>query len=178
MDNIRSSLDSALFIDRDGVLNKLINVNGELTSPKFLKDFYLFTEDIIHLNNLHERYLLILFTNQPDIARKKMERDDLKKMHIKLKEYVPFDDILICEHDDDDNCLCRKPKPGMILSAKNNWKINLEKSFVIGDTRKDIEAGKAVNVTTIFINRLNKNNIGANYTFNSIKELVNSKILN
>ena len=68
-----------------------------------------------------------------------------------LKNETKLDDLFVCYHDDHDNCECRKPKPGLILEATKKWNIDLKKSFMIGDRRKDIEAGKSAGCKTIFI---------------------------
>jgi D-glycero-D-manno-heptose 1,7-bisphosphate phosphatase len=96
-------------------------------------------------------FLLIAITNQPDFARGKRSLDNIIDMNKKVCLSLPLDDMFCCLHDDKDNCNCRKPKPGMILEAQEKWKVDLKKSFLIGDRKGDILAGKAAGVKTIFI---------------------------
>ena len=73
------------------------------------------------------------------------------KINSYIKDKLKLDDILVCYHDDSDNCECRKPKPGLLLEASKKWDIDLKKSYMIGDRCKDIEAGKRAGCKTIFI---------------------------
>jgi len=174
-----NSIDKAIFLDRDGVLNKLINVNGELTSPKIFSDFKIYHDELIKFKKLKSKYLLILITNQPDISRKKMKKNELDKMHKELSKHIDLDEILVCMHDNNDDCTCRKPKPGMLLDAKSRLKINFNKSYLIGDSWRDISAGKKVGVETILINRdaKNINNVLPDYCFDSLDSMFQSNII-
>ena len=72
-------------------------------------------------------------------------------MHNKLRNELLIDDVRTCYHIDADNCTCRKPKPGMLLEAAHDFKIDLSHSFMVGDRWRDIEAGKAAGCYTFFI---------------------------
>ena len=104
------------------------------------------------ISQIRKDYLVIVITNQPDIARGKMSERELKKMNRNLYELVEIDDLYICMHDDVDNCECRKPKPGMIDEAASKWNINLQESILIGDSWRDILAGKRAGLKTCYIN--------------------------
>jgi D-glycero-D-manno-heptose 1,7-bisphosphate phosphatase len=95
--------------------------------------------------------LNIVITNQPDISRGAMDISELEAMHRRIRETLPVDEILTCPHDDNDACDCRKPRPGMLLTAAQTWNIDLRQSFTIGDQWKDMEAGKAAGCTTVLI---------------------------
>jgi len=77
----------------------------------------------------------------------------LDRMHAQLRAAVGVDDILVCGHLDDDDCACRKPRPGMLEAAARKWAIDLPASFVVGDRWRDIEAGRAVGCYTVLIER-------------------------
>lgn len=96
-------------------------------------------------------YYLFVVTNQPEIARGTLRRDDLEEMHRFLSESLPIDKIYVCMHDDEDRCDCRKPKPGLILQAAKEWNIDLGASYMIGDRWKDVEAGARAGCTTILV---------------------------
>jgi D-glycero-D-manno-heptose 1,7-bisphosphate phosphatase len=117
-------------------------------------------------------FKIIIFTNQPDIARGLMKIEDLKKMHDIVKEALNPNRILHCPHDDKDNCDCRKPKPGMIIKAANELHINLNKSFVVGDTWKDMEAGKAAGCITILLDAAYNQGVNSDYKVKSLDEAV------
>lgn len=142
----------AVFLDRDGVINKPIVKNGQVFSPRRLEDFEIFDGLKQFLDKFRQGgFVNIVITNQPDIARGDLKWTVLEAMHRQMWTQLPIDDIIVCPHDDCDNCQCRKPKPGMLLRAAKQRNIDLEKSFVIGDQWKDVEAGKEAGCTTVLI---------------------------
>ena len=145
-------MKKAVFLDRDGVINKIFMEGGlPISPPTFekLKILPKVKDSIVTLRELN--FLSLVVTNQPDVSRKKIELETVKKMNNFLKNEIKFDDIFVCYHDDHDNCLCRKPKPGLLLEASNKWKVDLKKSYMIGDRWKDIEAGRLAGCKTILI---------------------------
>ena len=105
------------------------------------------------LQKLHEaNYLLVVVTNQPDVARGTAKRKDIEEMNAFLSSQLPIDDIKTCYHDDGDNCTCRKPLPGALIKAAQERNIDLSKSFMVGDRWRDIEAGASAGCKTFFIN--------------------------
>ena len=105
------------------------------------------------LKKLHAAdYLLIVVTNQPDVARGTVKKVDVELMNSQLLSRLPLDDIKTCYHDGNDSCLCRKPLPGALLEAAKEHNINLLKSFMIGDRWRDIEAGQRAGCKTFFVN--------------------------
>lgn len=95
--------------------------------------------------------LLIVATNQPDIANRKTTRAGVDALNQALKEQLPLDDIFVCPHNDQDNCACRKPKPGMLIDAAARWDIDLAASFMVGDRWRDVDAGRAAGCRTVFV---------------------------
>jgi D-glycero-D-manno-heptose 1,7-bisphosphate phosphatase len=142
----------AVFLDRDGVLNRAIVRNGKPYPPRDLKEFVMTHGARTALEELkREGFLLIVVTNQPDIARGKTSRADVDKINARLGARLPLDAIEVCEHDDTQQCDCRKPKPGMILRAGEKFGVDLGGSFMVGDRWRDIEAGRRAGCRTILI---------------------------
>ena len=166
----------AVFLDRDGTIN--IN-EPEYTHKK--EDFKLFPETIPALKKLSKTdYKIIIITNQSGIARGYYTESQMKKLHKWMvqdfkKKGIRIDGIYYCPHGPDDNCFCKKPKPGMLLKAGEDFGLNLSKSWIIGDGSRDIIAGREVNVKTIKIGGKidKKHKIEPHYYAKNILEAVN-----
>ena len=142
----------AIFLDRDGVLNEAIVRNGTPYPPRDPSELIITEGACAALEELkREGFLLIVVTNQPDIARSKANRVDVDKINAQLATILPLDAIEVCEHDDKEQCDCRKPKPGMIQRAQEKLGVNLAGSFMVGDRWRDIEAGRRAGCRTILI---------------------------
>jgi D-sedoheptulose 7-phosphate isomerase len=164
----------AIFLDRDGVINKVFLKNGKLVSPRKYEDFELLPDVEKVLKFLKDiGFIIIVITNQPDIARGLIKKEELDKMHTLIREKLPVDDIFVCPHDDAHGCNCRKPKPGLLFEAAKKWNINLNASFIVGDTWKDVEAGKAAGCVTILINASYNQGIDCDYKIEDLKEILN-----
>jgi D-glycero-D-manno-heptose 1,7-bisphosphate phosphatase len=149
-----SGLQRALFLDRDGVLVRAEIRGGRAYGPITIEDFALLPGILQPLEMLRSAgYLLIVATNQPSISRGELRWSTLERMHRMLKDAVPLDDIVVCPHSDEDDCACRKPKPGLLLNAARIHSIDLGQSFFIGDTGRDLEAGRLAGVETILLDR-------------------------
>ena len=145
-------INRAVFLDRDGVINKAEVRLGKPYPPASLRDFVYLPGVIDGVRRLRNAgYLVIVATNQPDVAKGIQDRRIVDAMHEKLAEDLLCDDIKVCFHVDADGCNCRKPKPGMILEAAAKWHIDLKSSFMVGDRWRDIEAGNLAGCTTFFI---------------------------
>lgn len=148
------ALSRAVFLDRDGVINRCEVRAGKPYAPRRLEDFRLLPrtrESIAALK--HAGLLVIVVTNQPDIGNGLVEPATVRAMHDKLRRLLPVDDIYVCPHRQDAGCQCRKPRPGMLEQAAREWKIDLRRSYLVGDRQGDIVAGHTVGCYTIFINR-------------------------
>jgi D-glycero-D-manno-heptose 1,7-bisphosphate phosphatase len=144
--------DKAVFLDRDGVINRAIVRDRKPFPPQDLSEFVWM--DGIHetLRALHARgYVLVVFTNQPDIARGTQTQQQLDQFHARILNELPIARIYACVHDDADQCDCRKPKPGMLMSASSDFDLDLSRSWVVGDRWRDIEAGRAAGCRTVLI---------------------------
>lgn len=148
------TLRRAVFLDRDGVLNEAVIRNGKPYPPADLDGLVLCADAPASCTRLHEAgFLLVVVTNQPDIARGTAPRELVDAIHSVLKDRLPLDDIRVCPHDDADDCDCRKPRPGMILAAAKELGVSLPDSFLVGDRWRDIEAGQRAGCRSIFIDR-------------------------
>ena len=145
-------MKKAVFLDRDGVINKAFIKNGLPESPNSLSELKILPgvkESISRLKKLN--FICLVVTNQPDVQRGKIKKNTIIKMNNFLKKKIELDDIFVCYHDDQDNCNCRKPKPGLLLQARKKWNVDFKKSFIVGDRWRDIQAGKKVGCKTIFL---------------------------
>ena len=143
----------AVFLDRDGVINRAIVRDGIPFPPASLDELEILPGVLEALQKLHDgNYLLVVVTNQPDVARGKAKKVDVEKMNTHLFSLLPLDDIKTCYHDSGDGCLCRKPLPGALIEVAKERDIDLSKSFMVGDRWRDIEAGQTAGCKTIFIN--------------------------
>lgn len=145
---------AAVFLDRDGVLNRIVPRDGHPGSPRSLDEFVVDDEAPRAVARLREAgFRTFIITNQPDIARGLLPSSELEAMMDVLRRRVEVDDARVCRHDDADACACRKPKPGMILDLAARWSIDLARSYVIGDSWKDMEASRAAGCRGILIER-------------------------
>lgn len=144
----------AVFLDRDGVLTEPVVRNNRAYAPLSLDEFRVLEGAGPQIARLRAAGLLCLvFTNQPEVARGSLDLRTLEWMHDFLRTSVGVDDIYVCFHDPSEDCNCHKPKPGMLLAAAKKWSVSLERSFVIGDRWRDIEAGRGVGCYTILLDR-------------------------
>ena len=147
-----AQLRRAVFLDRDGVLNRAICENGKSRPPRNLAELEIPTGVAEALCALRAAgFLLIGVTNQPDVARGETPRHLVEAINAQLQAQLPLDEIRVCYHDDADQCACRKPQPGMLLQAAAQSAIDLSRSFMIGDRWKDIEAGRRAGCRTIWL---------------------------
>jgi D-glycero-D-manno-heptose 1,7-bisphosphate phosphatase len=146
--------NKAVFLDRDGVLNKEM---GDYVCR--LEDFHVLEQNIEPLKTLQSKgYLLIVATNQGGLAKGWYTEEELAKMHAHLRDVyqqhgVKFTDIFYCPHHPDftGDCDCRKPKPGMLLEGIKKYNIDPAQSYFIGDRERDVIAGTAAGVKGILI---------------------------
>ena len=147
-------LRSAVFLDRDGVLNDVEVRDGTPVPPASVDRMRLLPGVDTACARLHELgYVLVVVTNQPDIARGTQSREEVDRMHAYLRQWLPLDDVVVCPHDDADGCACRKPRPGMLLDAAARHGIDLAASFCVGDRWRDVEAARRAGVPAIYVQR-------------------------
>jgi D-glycero-D-manno-heptose 1,7-bisphosphate phosphatase len=144
----------AVFLDRDGVLNRALVRNRRPYAPRHLGEFRLLpgtAEAVRELKSVG--FLIIVVTNQPDVGHGLTTPQTLAAMHARLSERLPVDAILVCPHRQDAGCACRKPRPGMIHHAQTDWGIDVTRSYLVGDRSTDIVAGRAAGLYTVFLDR-------------------------
>lgn len=172
----------AVFLDRDGVLNKAIIRDGKPYPPASLNEVVILPGVKFALPILkREGFFLIGITNQPDVARGKQNREVVESINNYLLNQLPVLEIFVCYHDNNDNCDCRKPKPGLILQAAKKYKIDLTQSYMVGDRWKDIGAGKRAGCKTIFIDYQydeSLNDLEPDYSVNDVSKIIEITIPN
>jgi D-glycero-D-manno-heptose 1,7-bisphosphate phosphatase len=142
----------AVFLDRDGVINRVVIRNGKPCPPASLQDLAILPRVPEALDALKARgYALVVVTNQPDVARGASSKNGVGRIHARLKAKLCLDEILTCFHDSTDHCECRKPKPGLLFRAARDHGIDLASSFMVGDRWRDMEAGTRAGCRTFFI---------------------------
>ncbi len=142
----------AVFLDRDGVLNKTILCNNRPHPPRTPAELEILGGVETACRQLKSAgFLLICVTNQPDIARGTADEGTVRALNDTIRDLLDLDDFRVCPHDDGDDCPCRKPRPGMVLDAANDFDIDLSSSTMVGDRWKDIDAGLAAGCRTVFI---------------------------
>ena len=142
----------AVFLDRDGVINRAAVRDGRPYPPARLEDVEILSGAISSVQRLAEcGYVLIGITNQPDVARGTQSREVVESINAMILSRLPLREIFVCYHDNNDHCDCRKPKPGLIFRAAEKYGLDLSQSWMVGDRWKDIAAGRAAGLKTIFV---------------------------
>ena len=141
-----------VFIERDGILNRVKIERQHQVSPLDMQDFALNVEVAPLLAKLKAAGLMLFATtNQPGLSRGYQSRRELDRMHDLLRVAFPLDDILVCPHDEVDHCPCRKPKPGLLVEASFKYRLYLDHSFVISDKWQDAELARNAGCTSVML---------------------------
>ena len=142
----------AVFLDRDGVINRSIVVRGVPTPPTNIQNVEILegVKEAIELMRGHG-LIPIVITNQPDVARGKVSQNRVEKINSFIGSTVNIEEFYTCFHDDLDKCECRKPAPGLIFQASMKLGVDIPNSYLVGDRWKDIEAGQKAGCKTFFI---------------------------
>jgi len=144
----------AIFLDRDGVINRALTRDGKPYPPSSLPEFEILPGVAEACARLKQAgFLLVVATNQPDVGRGTLKQEVVESIHSQMCRGLPIDRVEVCYHPGKaaSECDCRKPKPGMLLRAARELSIDLARSFMVGDRWRDIDAGHAAGVTTILI---------------------------
>ena len=143
----------AVFLDRDGVLNKPIKVDSKLSRPPWkIEEIDIFRKAYNLVEIIKKSgYLPIVVTNQPDIGRGDVDGEIINLINDIIMQKLNIEYYFICPHGNDNECDCRKPKPGMLIYASKKYNVDLNSSFMIGDRNKDIYAGINAGTKTIFL---------------------------
>ena len=142
----------AVFLDRDGVINRAFVRDGKPYPPDGPEDLELLPGVVEAAETLRAAgFALVVVTNQPDVATGRQRREVVETMHERIRALVPIDAIKVCYHTDADDCSCRKPRPGMLLEAAAERSLDLSRSFMVGDRWRDVGAGSAAGCRTILV---------------------------
>ena len=142
----------AVFIDRDGVLNRAVVRGGKPYPPALLADVEIMPgapEAVARLKGAG--FLTVMVTNQPDPAKGLQRRSVAEAINDYVARTVDIDVVKVCWCLEGDDCDCYKPKPGMLLEAASEYGIDLAASYIIGDRWRDVGAGKNAGCRTILI---------------------------
>jgi D-glycero-D-manno-heptose 1,7-bisphosphate phosphatase len=145
-------LKRAVFLDRDGVINRAVVRDGKPFPPKSATEVEVLPDARDALLRLRDAgYMLIVVTNQPDVARGTQERAEVEQINERLANELAIDDFFVCYHDDAEACNCRKPEPGGLVEAAQRHQVDLASSYMVGDRWRDVEAGQRAGCTPFFI---------------------------
>ena len=150
---VRALRQRAVFLDRDGVINRATVRNGKPYPPARLSELEVLPGVSEAMRCLEAAdFRLIVVTNQPDVARGTQSRETVEAMHaLLLRAGLPVTAFYVCYHDGPANCDCRKPRPGMLLTAALDHLLDLKRSYMVGDRWRDIEAGQRAGCETFFV---------------------------
>ena len=130
----------AIFLDRDGVLNRAVVRDGKPFPAPSIDELEVLPGVAEALDRLKAAgYSLVVVTNQPDVARGATAKEAVEAINARLLESLPLDEVRVCYHDDADRCQCRKPAPGLLLDPPT---YDVAASIMVGDRWRDIEAGR------------------------------------
>ena len=141
----------ALFLDRDGILNKVVMREGVVSSPRSLDEFKINEEARFLIGAARAAgYTVVVVTNQPDVERSLLDTPTLEQMHSILRTELGIEFVQVCTSTNDSDPR-RKPTPGMLLDAARELQIDLGRSLFVGDSKRDLGAGQRAGVTTILL---------------------------
>jgi len=151
-----SGVKRAVFLDRDGVINRALEREAKPYPPTSLEEFEILPEVPAALAKLKAAgFILVVATNQPDVGRGTLKREAVEEIHAEMRRRLPLDGVEVCYHPGQglSDCDCRKPRPGMLLHAASELNIDLTRSWMVGDRWRDVDCGHAAGCRTIFIDR-------------------------
>jgi D-glycero-D-manno-heptose 1,7-bisphosphate phosphatase len=164
-----------IFLDRDGVINKERNYLYRVEDFEFIDGIFKSCKYLISLG-----YEIIIVTNQSGISRGYYSENDFQNItDWMINQFnsngIEILNIFHCPHSPNSNCNCRKPKPGMFIKAKNMYNINMEKSWMVGDSERDIRAANLAGIkNTIMVrsgHKINEQNSSAKFFLDSISQI-------
>ena len=147
-----SELRPALFLDRDGILVEVVMRGTTVSSARSWPEFRILAGARQMVDRARKLgYLAILATNQPDVSRGLLSAQLLDEFHRHLLQEIPLDGLEVCCEDGLHRR--RKPNPGMLLDAAERWRIDLARSYFLGDRRNDLLAARAAGVRPVLLLR-------------------------
>ena len=152
----KSRIRRAVFLDRDGVINRALERDRKPYPPRNPEEFKILPEVPAACAKLKTAgFLLVVVTNQPDVGRGTLKQETVEAIHAEMCRRLPIDRVEVCYHPGGgaSECDCRKPRPGMLLRSAQALDIGLAQSWMVGDRWRDIDCGHAAGCRTIFIDR-------------------------
>ena len=145
-------MKKAAFLDRDGVINRIILIDGVPRPPSSVKEVEILEGVVkaIKILKAHD-FVPVVVTNQPDIARGTTSQATVNQINSHIGTLSGIEHFYMCIHDDIDLCGCRKPKPGLIIQSALELGLNIPSSFMVGDRWRDVAAGQAAGCRSFFI---------------------------
>jgi D-glycero-D-manno-heptose 1,7-bisphosphate phosphatase len=145
---------AAVFLDRDGVLNEVRMEGATASTPRTVAELQIPPTAEADLGRLRQAgYVLLVVSNQPDVARGDLSLDAVEAINRALQGALPIDAVYVCPHDTRDGCACRKPRPGLIQAGAQEWGVDLARSWLIGDRWVDLAAAEAASVAGLLVER-------------------------
>jgi D-glycero-D-manno-heptose 1,7-bisphosphate phosphatase len=142
----------AVFLDRDGVLNRATVRDGKPYPPDSVAALEILPGVHAALADLKRAgFLLLVVTNQPDVAKGTQSREAVDAIHRRLQAELPLDAVFVCYHQDSDGCDCRKPSPGLLQQAAVRYGLYLPLCHMVGDRWRDVDAGNRAGCQTILV---------------------------
>ena len=139
----------AVFLDRDGVINRSVVRNGRPYPPERLEELEILPGVEEALERLKAAgFATVVVTNQPDVARGHQSREVVEAMHARLAALLALDEFRVCYHDDRDGCPCRKPEPGLLTQPPV---YDLARSVMVGDRWRDVDAGRRAGCRAVIL---------------------------
>jgi D-glycero-D-manno-heptose 1,7-bisphosphate phosphatase len=170
-------VSKAIFLDRDGVINRVILRDRRPFSPRNMDEFEIL-EKVSEAVALFQKVglVVVVITNQPDLAKGLVSESLISEIHEKIRNEIGINHFYFCGHSDLQNCACRKPKVGMLLQASRDLGINLDSSYLVGDRWKDIKAGQEVGCKCYYIDN-NYDEPRPSSPFYTVKSLYEAAVL-
>ena len=145
-------MKSAVFLDRDGVVNLAYTRSGKPYPPKDLSQLVILPDVKESVKKLTKYgFVIVVVTNQPDISNGNSNFEIVNELHKEISSLTGIENFYVCPHIDSDNCKCRKPKPGLLLKAAEDLNLDVKKSYMVGDRWRDVGAGQSAGCKNFFI---------------------------
>ena len=151
---VKSEIRRAVFLDRDGVINRALVREGKPYPPRSVDEFEILPGVFEACTRLRQAgFVLVVATNQPDVGRGTLPQSTVEEIHALMCRRLPIDRVEVCYHSGKgtSDCDCRKPRPGMLLRAARDLQLELSRSWMVGDRWRDIDCGKAAGCRTILV---------------------------
>jgi D-glycero-D-manno-heptose 1,7-bisphosphate phosphatase len=145
--------NGALFCDRDGILIEALKIDGRPKSIQTFSDIRYCVGVETGLERIRQKMPVFMITNQPEVSRGGISREMVDSINLEIAQKLRLTAVLMCPHDDKDECNCRKPKAGLLKQAAEEYKIDLKQSFLVGDRWRDISCAHAGGLKAFFIDR-------------------------